>query len=523
MTPTDAAPSRPSGPGAPPAPVPSSIRPSAAGEESRAVSKRPFGVVDIGSNSIRLVVFDGSTRSPAYMFNEKVLCGLGRGLQETGLLNPEGKASALVNLRRFAAVARSMGVTDLIVTATAAMRDAADGPEFAARMEAETGLAPRVVSGPEEGRLSALGVLMGAPDAEGVVADLGGASLELISVSGGAVGEGWTGPLGPLRLEALNLKPAALDDWIDARLRPAPPLAQMAGKAIYCVGGAWRALAKIDMTRRAYPLHVLHEYDMTPEQALDSALWAAKQPPAALKPLVDSSSMRLATVPFAARVMSRLVKLGAPARLRISATGLREGLLFERLSEEERRRDPLLEAAAAIERETARFPGFGDELDAWLAPLYPDLAPRLRQAAARLSDTAWRAHPDYRAEACFDLMTRPNVNGASHEERAFLTLTLLHRHKGGDGRLTMLRGLLTPEWAAAAETLGKGMRLGAVVAASTRGILPRCPVDLSADGAFLRLSLAPEFAGLRGEAVEKRLATLAAAFRRKPLLEIAEG
>ncbi|MDD2867164.1 Ppx/GppA family phosphatase [Neomegalonema sp.] len=503
--------------------TPTDAAPPLSREDSRNPSERPFGVIDIGSNSIRLVVFAGSTRSPAYMFNEKVLCGLGRGLQETGVLNPEGKESALVNLRRFASIARAMGVENPTVAATAAVRDASDGREFAARMEAETGLVPRIVSGPEEGRLSALGVLMGAPDAEGVAADLGGASLELIAIGGGGVGEGWTGPLGPLRLEALKLKPAALDDWIDERLRTAPQLPQISGKTIYCVGGAWRALARIDMTRRAYPLHVLHEYDMSPEQALDTALWAARQAPAALKPMVDSSSTRLATVPFAARVLSRLIVLGQPARLRVSATGLREGLLFETLSEEERRRDPLLEAAAAIERETARFPGFGDELGDWLAPLYPALSPRLLRAASRLSDTAWRAHPDYRAEACFELMTRPDVNGASHQERAFLTLTLLHRHKGGNGRLAMLRGLLSPEAAAEAETLGKGMRLGAVLAASTPGVLPLCPVDLHPDGERLRLRLHPSCAGLRGEAVEKRLSTLASAFRRKAFLEIFES
>lgn len=511
MTSTDAAPVPESGP---------KSAPESAAESAAEGANEPFGVIDIGSNSIRLVIFSGASRSPSYLFNEKVLCGLGRGLQETGTLSPEGKESAIVNLRRFAAIAQAMGVTRLTVAATAAMRDAEDGPAFAARMEAEIGLRPRIVSGPEEGRLSAQGVLMGAPDAEGVAADLGGASLELIAVSGGAVGEGWTGPLGPLRLELLRLKPPALDAWIDERLATAPQLPLIRGKTIYCVGGAWRALAKIDMTRRDYPLHVLHEYDMTPEQALDTALWAARQPPAALKPLVDSSSTRLATVPFAARVMSRLILAGGPVRLRISATGLREGLLFETLSEEERRRDPLLASAAAIERETARFPGFGDELDAWLAPLYPDLSPRLRQAAARLSDTAWRAHPDYRAEACFELMTRADVNGASHEERAFLTLTLLHRHKGGNGKVEMLRRLMTPEFAATAELLGKGLRLGAVIGASTRGALRQAPADLTPDGEHLRLRLEGACAALWGEAVEKRLAALASAFRRKPLLEI---
>ena len=482
-----------------------------------------FGVIDIGSNSIRLVVFEGKTRCPAYLFNEKVLSGLGRGLQETGALSPEGKESAAANLRRFAALARAMGVDDLVVAATAAMRDASDGPEFAARIASDIGIAPRIVSGPEEGRLSAHGVLMGAPDAEGVAADLGGASLELIAVGGGEVGEGWTGPLGPLRLEALKLKPAALDEWIDERLRQAPQLPLIRDKAIYCVGGAWRALAKIDMTRRDYPLHVLHEYEMSPAQAMDSALWAAKQAPAALRPLVDSSSMRLATVPFAARVMSRLIALGSPAKLRISATGLREGLLFETFPEELRRRDPLLDAAAAIERETARFPGFGDELHDWLEALYPEVPPRLLRAACRLSDTVWRAHPDYRAEACFEMMTRANISGASHEERAFLTLTLLHRHKGGNGRLEALRGLMSPAFAASAELLGKGMRLGAALSASTRGVLPLAPLSLTEDGASLRLKLTGEAARLDGDVVEKRLVSLAAAFKRKPLQETEPG
>src|SRR3546814_9652772 len=111
--------------------------------------------------------------SDLQVFNEKVMCGLGRGLGETGRPNAEGVAQALTNLPRFAAVARGMGAQRIEAFATAAAREAADGPQFLAEVEARAGFPIRLLSGDEEARLSALGVVAGIPDADGLVGDLG--------------------------------------------------------------------------------------------------------------------------------------------------------------------------------------------------------------------------------------------------------------------------------------------------------------------------------------------------------------
>src|SRR5690606_25090129 len=128
---------------------------------ARALSR--VGVVDVGSNSVRMVVFDGAARSPAYFFNEKVMAGLGAGMGETGRLSPEGRRRALAAMIRFQRLAEGMDATPLTVVATAAVREAEDGPEFRAEVMAATGLRMWVVDGREEARLSAQGVLLGWP------------------------------------------------------------------------------------------------------------------------------------------------------------------------------------------------------------------------------------------------------------------------------------------------------------------------------------------------------------------------
>ena len=105
------------------------------------------GVVDVGSNSVRLVVFDGAARSPAYFYNEKIMCALGAGMAETGHLSPEGRARALSALRRFSKLADGMGLSELTVVATAAVRDASDGRAFCADVLRETGLRIWVIDG----------------------------------------------------------------------------------------------------------------------------------------------------------------------------------------------------------------------------------------------------------------------------------------------------------------------------------------------------------------------------------------
>ncbi|MDX1785291.1 MAG: exopolyphosphatase, partial [Roseovarius sp.] len=165
---------------------------------------RRVGVVDVGSNSVRLVVFDGAARSPAYFYNEKIMCGLGAGMSETGKLNPEGRVRALNAMKRFQRLSVGMETGPLTGVATAAVREAEDGPEFCREIEAATGLRLWVVDGREEARLSAQGVLLGWPGSYGLVCDIGGSSMELAEINGGTVGRRVTSPLGPLKLRDIK-------------------------------------------------------------------------------------------------------------------------------------------------------------------------------------------------------------------------------------------------------------------------------------------------------------------------------
>ncbi|MFN3972219.1 MAG: Ppx/GppA family phosphatase [Gemmobacter sp.] len=480
----------------------------------RALSR--VGVVDVGSNSIRMVVFDGAARSPAYFYNEKLMAGLGQGLAQTGRLNPRGRERALVALRRFALLARGMQVDPLICVATAAVREAEDGPAFQAEVEAETGLKLWVISGDEEARLSAQGVLLGWPDATGIVCDIGGNSMELARIGGGRVGRRATSPLGPFRLQQIEGGPARRRDHIRGILKGLAELLQPEGDRIYLVGGSWRVIARLDMERRNYPLTVLHEYRMTPKSVIETLDWIAASDSGVLRARTGTGAERMELVPLASEVLRELVRIFRPREIDVSSYGIREGLLYEQMPERLRARDPLIEAARVAEQTSARMPGFGKKLFQFLLPLFKGASEerlRLVKAACLLHDTTWRAHPDYRAEVCFDNATRANLGGLDHPGRVFLGLALLHRYKNSrsGSRLEPLFHLLTEDQLRDAEVLGKAMRFGAMFAMADpaeAGVLHWRPRKRE-----LSLALTPLGQGLFGEVAQARLASLALALQ----------
>ncbi len=481
---------------------------------ARALSR--VGVVDVGSNSVRMVVFDGAARSPAYFYNEKVMAGLGKGLAETGRLNPEGRVRALAALRRFALLAEGLGIAPLTAVATAAVREAADGPDFRDEVLRETGLRLWVIDGAEEARLSAQGVLLGWPGAEGIVCDIGGSSMELARIGGGRVGMRTTTPLGPFRLMQVPGGPEARRKHIAGILKPLRDRLQTRGARIYLVGGSWRVIARMDMERRAYPLTVLHEYRMTPDQAVETVDWIARNDAAALRARTGTSAERMELVPFAGEVLCELVRVLKPAEIDVSAYGIREGLLYEQMPPRLRARDPLIEAARIAEATQARMPGFGKKLFNFLLPLFPG-APesrlRLIKAACLLHDTSWRAHPDYRAEVCFDNATRANLGGLDHPGRVFLGLALMHRYRNSRGgtRFEALFRLLTEDQLREAEVLGKAMRFGAMFSVGEpeeAGSLHWQPKR-----ALLTLALTSRGRALYGEVAAARFEALAAALK----------
>jgi exopolyphosphatase/guanosine-5'-triphosphate,3'-diphosphate pyrophosphatase len=486
---------------------------------ARALSR--VGVVDVGSNSVRMVVFDGAARSPAYFYNEKVMCGLGQGLAETGRLNPRGRERALAALRRFALLAEGMKMAPLTAVATAAVREAADGPGFSDQVLRETGLRLWVIDGGEEARLSAQGVLLGWPDAKGIVCDIGGSSMELAEVGGGKVGARATSPLGPFRLQQVEGGAKARRQHIHRILTEMRRKFPERHPRIYLVGGSWRVIARLDMERRAYMLTVLHEYRMLPQQILETLDWISVSDLALLRVMTGTSQERMELVPLASEVLRGLVEVFQPREVDVSAYGIREGLLYEQMPDRLRARDPLIEAARMAEATSARLPGFGKKLFAFLDPLFQDVdreRMRLIHAACLLHDTAWRAHPDYRAEVCFDNATRANLGGLDHPGRVFLGLALLHRYKNSraGSRLEPLFRLLTEEQIRDAEVLGKAMRFGAMFSVADPQLAGS--LKLRAKKQELELALTPLGVGLFGEVAQARFNSLAQALKVMPVV-----
>lgn len=485
---------------------------------ARALSR--VGVVDVGSNSVRMVVFDGAARSPAYFYNEKIMAGLGQGLADTGMLHPKGRARALAALRRFALLAKGMDIGPLTCVATAAVREARDGPAFQRQVEKETGLRLHVIDGAEEARLSAQGVLLGWPDAQGLICDIGGNSMELAVLGGGQVGNRATSPLGPFRLQQVA---GGRKELLAHTREHMGRLAQVVGTGhdrLYLVGGSWRAIARLDMERQKYPLTVLHEYRMEPESLLKTLDWIGKQDISDLRTKTGTSQARMELVPLASLVLRELVEMFRPKEIDISSYGIREGLLYEQMPEKLRARDPLIEACRHAERSQSRLPGFGKKLHAFIEPLFGKVSParyRLMRAACLLHDTTWRTHPDYRAEACFENVTRANMAALSHPERVFLGVALLHRYKNSraGSRFEPLFALLSPEQLREAEILGKAMRFGAMFSIQD----PQSAGTLAYNDKTntIELRLTKRGAGLFGEVAEARFAALANAMKATPL------
>ncbi|MEM6760566.1 MAG: Ppx/GppA family phosphatase [Pseudomonadota bacterium] len=490
-------------------------RPLFDGPDARKLAR--VGVVDVGSNSVRLVVFDGAARSPAYFYNEKIMCALGAGLSDTGHLNPAGRTRALGAMHRFKRLAEGMGLNELTAVATAAVRDATDGPDFIAEVLRETGQHIRTIDGLEEARLSAQGVLLGWPGSYGLVCDIGGASMELAAISGGQVGPRVTSDLGPLKLQSVKGGRKGRRQHIDATLATLAETLGPQRDRLFLVGGSWRAIARIDMHRRGYPLQVLHEYRLTPRDVQKTVKYIRDHDDyEALRLTCGLSGARMALVPLAAEVLGRVVKTFRPQDIAISSYGIREGMLYEQMSQQLRDRDPLIEACRFAEHKDARLPGFGKVLYQFIEPLFksaPLPRKRLVKAACLLHDVSWRAHPDYRAEACFDNATRANLGGLKHAERIFLGLALLHRYRNRrEGtHFEGLYDLIDDKTKAEAEVLGKAMRFGAMLWMDKNA--ERAALRWYPKKRLLELRLSRDAFPLFGEVAEARFKSLAASLQ----------
>ena len=481
------------------------------------IAARDIAAIDIGSNSVRLVLYRLEGRAIWTVFNEKVLAGLGRDLPTTGRLSPDGVIMAMTALRRFAAVLEGVRPDTTLIAATAAVREAKDGPGFCQRVAAETGLQIRVLSGEEEAKYAAMGVLAGAPDARGVSADMGGASLELTRLNGDGVEHGLTLPLGPFALaEGKGFDPDRIRSRVNERLKPVAPAFQ--SDVLYAVGGAWRTLAQVHMGLKAYPLRVVHQYVMPADEALETARLVARQSKGGLEKLPGVSRKRAETLPYAGLVLEGLIESLGLKRIEMSAWGVREGLVFETLDDATRAADPLLAGCEALGGRQGIATALPGALNGWITDIVAalplafgkDRDTVLTAAACGLADLGARLHPDHRLELVFDQVLRAPVPGQTHPERAFLATAMNARYGGpaATPEPDTIARLLDEKAALRARAVGLAIRLACDLSGRSPQLLANA--NATVKGGELRLTAAEGYADvLLGEQTRKRAKALA--------------
>jgi exopolyphosphatase/guanosine-5'-triphosphate,3'-diphosphate pyrophosphatase len=471
-------------------------------------------VVDLGSNSVRLVVYEGNNRNPVSIFNEKAVLRLGRGLSATGRLNEDGMAQAFTVLHRYHAVARAMGADPFEVLATAAVRDSTNGRAFVDALQLRLpGVPIQILSGTEEAAYSAMGVLCGIPTADGVLADIGGGSLELVRLVAGERGASQTTGLGVIRLaERSGNDPIRARAVAEADLSEVPWLSEGMGRDLYLVGGAWRALARIHMAQVGYPLHMVHHYAIGREEARDLAGMVGSAGRRALERLPAIPRRRIDDLPYAAIVLRRVLRATGARRVVFSASGLREGWFMRRMPDSVRAADPLLAAGREMAAQLGRDRTLPPALIAWTDPLFPNdktETRRLREATCWMSDIGSHDHPEFRAEQAFLRVLRQPGIGLDHHARAFLALAIAMRYEAEETGefLRPARLLLDVASAHRAEVLGTALRLAYTLSAGTPDLL--AGTSLAMTGGRLVLRLAEDSGVFAGESVMRRLDRLA--------------
>ncbi len=455
--------------------------------------ERPVAVIDIGSNSVRLVVYSGMTRAPIPLHNEKVICALGKGLEKTGCLNAASVGMALETVERFVALAKSLGAERIDTMGTAAMRDAVNGAEFAQAIQKRCKVEVQILSGKQEARCSALGVLCGIPDAEGVIADLGGGSLELVQVSGGTMSEHTTLPLGLLRLdEASDGDQGRALSIINKALEKHQWMSKGKDRTLYAVGGAWRSLARVCIAQMDYPLHVLDNFTLERQKAISLFDVVARLGSKSLEQIKGVSRARLATLPLAAAVLERILEINEPRELVFSIYGMREGQFFSALPESTRKQDPLISLAEEIGRSAGRDPEVGRETFDWMAPLIENESPqqkRLHLTACLLRDVWWTEHPDYRAEQAFLRVLRWPFLGLCHEDRAALALALYYRYSTTPTERIVVQAhaLLDEAHIRQVKTIGLTLRLAYALSAGGPRVLRKTSIHAANGKLVLKL------------------------------------
>jgi exopolyphosphatase / guanosine-5'-triphosphate,3'-diphosphate pyrophosphatase len=485
--------------------------------DGRIADLEPVAIVDIGSNSVRLVVYEGARRAPTPVFNEKVLCGLGRGIATTGKMSQSSIDHALRTLSRFNILNRHLGVLNTYAIATAAARDAKNGADFIKAASHALDAPIKVLSGKKEAKFAAYGVMSVIPDAHGIAGDLGGGSLELVEIDAGKIGAGATLPLGPLRLaDIAGDSQRKANDFINQQLDRIDFMDGDKEIDFYAIGGTWRNLARLHIVQNDYPLNVLNNYVIPANEARKLISVVGKLSQASLRDIKHLSAARAETLPLGAMVLDALLRRNQVRNLVISSNGVREGVLYSKLSKKERRQDPLLAACNDLAVLRSRSRDHMHELISWTDQLFKksgleESKPqrRLRHAACLVADIGWRAHPDFRGQQSLNIIAHAAFSDIDHAGRAFIALSVFHRHSG-DKQIQLsrrLKELIDDETVRRVFITSAAFRLAYSLSGAMPGILPEISLKFKQENLILKVP--KEFQSLVGGTVERRLAALA--------------
>ncbi len=482
---------------------------------------KPFAVIDIGSNSVRFVAYGGSARSPLPIFNEKKFCRLGESVIKTGGISGPYWDDAMATFRRFKGVSERLGVTQIIVVATAAVRQAMNKNEFIKAAEKILKTQAAVISGEEEARFAALGVMMAFHKVDGLVADLGGGSLELARVVKGDIKEVATLPIGVLALATrFKFSKQQIMAHVDEALDLVDWLKKTKGKPIYIVGGTWRSLAEVEMHRRNSELRVLHHYKM-PAKAIAPFLneFAAKTRADLRKFKQVNVNRRFYLANAAIILRNLLLRSGCNIAL-VSAAGLREGIIYHALDEAMKKQDQLLAACTEMAQRLCKDAEYGEELIAWtenlfqgtqMSPRKAESFERLRQAVCLLGDVAWSQHLDFRGLIAAETVLHAPFTGISHAGRCFLANAFLFKHNSSSSYAPMHapRGFIPMRDKARklSSALGLSLQLGDSLSGSISGMLVK--TQLYQKNGTLILEVPQKYENLISERIDKKLSKVA--------------
>lgn len=480
-------------------------------------------VIDVGSNSVRLVIYRmiGSAFIPIH--NEKVLAALGSGAQLTNTLSKEGVEMAMSALLRFKILIDALEITQYSAIATAAVRAANDGPAFIERVQNEIGLTIEIISGEDEGRLSQMGVMLGAPNSDGFMGDLGGSSLELVYLNANqsAMRESWQ--LGPLAMGEISLSKNTSKsiDLVREKIRETFALSNVIKienlKQFHAVGGAWRSIAHIHMVFRNYPLHVLHNYTIERADILQICDFLSIQSKKSIEKIAGVSSRRADTLPYAAVLLSELVMGSNCQEVVISSYGLREGILAQVYNFDATQISPLVESAKAIAIKDSSELYFSQTLFSWIKPIIEycrsitefGFQKQLFETLCTLSCIGIDLHPDHRAFLAYELVLRAPFAAIYHKERVFLACAIAARYGARAEEIAVFdcANLIEKDAAFIAYLIGTAIRFGANLASNSGNILQNTSLQIKDN--IISLNLANNYAGLYSQLVEKRHSQLA--------------